>query len=498
MSLNKKCFEIILLSLLLFIITSCGYLILNPTHTPQTSTSEQTMITDPRLLTPSSVHITSGAAITQSPTVTSTPFTPTIPSHSLTPAPVKLLTATASPMFLPTPTFIKTALPDGLKVVFIADDTLYSWTEEETIALLTRKSIFSPSLSDDGKWVVFHQQVKNEHPRYEVWAVRSDGSDLHRLLSTDEITSLAEEDSQIFIDEISWIPDDHQLVFNTQEVIEGPPGSRRNFDLYLLNISGEITTLADYGEGGDFLPSPNGRYLAVAKPKRIGVIDLETGINRTLLEIEPLVSPSGPPGTPILRWNKTSTYITTTIPPKYIYYPDMYSGKPEQIWRLDVNGHAELLIEVKPIVGWPSVVSLSPDAEYYFYFERGKCLDGGMVISHLRSLSSGEEILNIPCTFYTPEWTPGGEYYLYKHDGVWMLGNIEGPTAQPLELFDLPAALNIYPPLMEHWINDAYFLLRIQCLEKCNLVVGSLDGFIALIYQSPTKDCPGTDFSVSN
>jgi len=403
----------------------------------------------------------------------------------------------ARPTHTPTPTSIKSDLPEGLMVVFITDDTIWVWKEGELHELISRSSIFGPSLSHDGKWVMFYQKVKQEHPRYEVWAVRSDGSDLHRLLSTDEITSLAEDDSQLILDQISWLPNNHQLVFNTQELTEGPPGYRPSCDLYLLDISGEITKLADPGEGGDFYPSPDGRYLAVAKPSRISLLDLETGTHRTLLEVDPFMGPIGPPGSPLLYWDKNSQFITTTILPEYVYYPYMYSGELEQIWRLGINGQTDIIVEVDPLPGLGSAIRFSPHAMYYFYFEAGRCLDGAAWIIHLRSLSTGKEILEIPCTFSMPEWAPDGKHFLYKEEGKWILGTVGNASQKHLEFLDIPLGTKEYPSLNIRWIDQFYFLKDVKNSEGCTIYLGSLDGIITEIFHTNSSFCPGTSHSIS-
>jgi hypothetical protein len=402
-------------------------------------------------------------------------------------------TATGSPTFLPTPTFIQSDLTQGLKVVYISNDALYLWEEGQVKELVVKESIRSPSISDDGEWIRFTHKVQEVHPRSEIWAVRSDGSDIRRLLSTERIASLSEE-GELFIDHLTWIPGQHQFLFNTQDVIDGPPGSHRNYDLYLLDLDGNLRQLASPENGGVFFPSPDGRYIALAQPKRISLFDLEAGTNQVLLEFEAMVSPGGFPGAPVLHWDKTGSSITTSISPSYVYYPDQYGGEPEQIWQLHINGQAELLAEVEPIVGWPTAVNLSPTSDYYFYYEAGVCLDGAFRVPHLRKLPSGEEIRQYPCTSYLPEWIQDGESFFYRQDGIWTLGNVKNPSTQQLEFLNLPTAKNISPPLSTHWLNGSLFFLRIHSPEGCNLLLGSPDGLIASVYQSQSRDCLGFDY----
>jgi hypothetical protein len=228
------------------------------------------------------------------------------------------------------------------------------------------------------------------------------------------------------------------------------------------------------------------------------LIDLETEIKLTLLEFDPLLIPTEAYSTPRLHWDKTSSYITNTIPPQHIYSPWEYSGEPEQIWRLHVSGEADLLAEVEPLVGIPSVVKISPFGDYYFYFEGEECLDGGMLTSHLRILPSGEESLEIPCAFFTPEWTPDGENFHYKLDGEWILGNINDPSTHDLGFVNLPAAENIWPKNKLFWIDNSTFLLKNHGPEGCNLFLGTVDGILVNLYKSPSDQCPSVDYSISN
>jgi Tol biopolymer transport system component len=407
-----------------------------------------------------------------------------------------------SPYWTPQPTITSTLpvyadIPDNLQVVFTGENTLYLWKKGELTELLKGGSVHSPTISSDGEWVVFHQQVKedHEHPRDEIWAVRSEGGDLHRLLSTEEISSLIEDKPQLIINHLSWMPNNQQILFNTEEVIEGPPGSWYVFDLYQLDISGEIKTLANPGEGGDFYPSPDGRFIAIATTKRIGVIDLKNGTTQTLLEFDPLLIPTEAYSTPRLHWDRTSTYITTSIPPQHIYSPWEYKGELEQIWRLHITGEADLITEVDPVVGRPTIVKISPYGDYYFYFEYGKCGDGAMFTSHLKILPSGDEIFELPCTFNEPEWTPDGEHFMYEENLKWLLGSVEEATIHHLDYLDLPTAPNIYPPIISFWLNESYNLIRWYSPQGCEFLLASTDRILASIYKYPAGLCPRLDYS---
>ncbi|RPJ28491.1 MAG: hypothetical protein EHM33_04260 [Chloroflexi bacterium] len=193
------------------------------------------------------------AACTAPSTVVSSPTAlhPT-PSATVTPSSAATLTATTtSPA--PTPAFTSALLPDGLVVAYIVNDELWVWKENHAQLLIQRQNIFDPLLSDDGQWLIFKQWHLGEVVSEEVWVMQTDGSKLHRLLGPNELRSLADEETLLLANDISWLPGRHELLFNTQELIAGPPGSRPIFDLYSLDLSGQITRLADPGQGGKVL-----------------------------------------------------------------------------------------------------------------------------------------------------------------------------------------------------------------------------------------------------
>jgi hypothetical protein len=264
------------------------------------------------------------------------------------------------------------------------------------------------------------------------------------------------------------------------------------FDLYLLDITGDLVQLAAPGGGGDYYPSPDGRYVATSTTRRINLIDLETGENQTLLEFDPLQIPTEAWRTPELFWDRASQHFTATIPPPDIYYnpewPGGYSGGLEQIWRMHITGEIELLAEVDPAVGSPTVVSISPYAEYYFSIETGVCGDGAFFITHLRTLPDGKELLTLPCSSEFPDWLPDGKSYLYRSEGNWLLGDVEEPKTHYLAFGNHPAAENVTRYSFD-WIDQTAFLLRNRSSGGCTIYLGNIDRLLIPLGKSETSGC---------
>lgn len=422
---------------------------------------------------------TPGSSIPTSVAPTATMPIPPAPTD--TPA-----TATAIPS-PPTSTFIPASSPKGLIVAYVVEDELWIWKQDQLQLLEQRQNISEPMVSDDGEWLLFRQRhIDGVTPSDELWVIRTDGSELTRLVGSDDLTALADEEGSLLINDIDWLPGRQEILFNTEKIVEGPPGTWPVFDLYSLDLLGNVTRLAEPGQGGNFIPSPNGLHVALMTHSRIGVLDLESGEQRTLLELESVEVPSDSgPSTPKVVWDRQGQFVMTAILPRTLYYPEKYTGEPAQVWRLFVDGQVELIAEVQPFAPAAGVV-FSPNLEYFFSLH-DSCVDGmGMLTVH--NLVSEEHPLL--CVWNLPQWIPDSEHFIYELDGLWQLGSISARTNQPLDVLNVPTDPNFHasPPLT--WINDEYFLLVLRSRDACTLSVATLAGVITEITSAPADVCP--------
>lgn len=437
------------------------------------------------------IHPPTPSFVIYTPAVTGTSYQLTVSQSPTSEAAVY-----STPTSAPTATFIDAPLPDGLQVVFIAEDILYLWKPDEVRKLLSLPLIYHPKLSGDGNWIAFIQEVDGDITRYDLWVVRTDGSELHRLLSAEDISILDRDDSRLILDEFAWMSGEPTLLFNTLREMEGPPGAWPSFDLFQVDILGNISRLAKPDQGGKFIPSPDGHFIAVASPSRIGVINLKSGLNRSLLNFDHLMMPCSCYNIPQLRWTENSQAIIVSIPPSTIYYPAMYEGEPEQIWQLEINEPPEILAQVEPSLH-RSVVNLSPGANYYFYFEGGTCIDGSMGMIHLRSLDPNGINREMFCAFSTPDWTPDGEHFHFKLDGKWHYGSVSDSSTQEMEFLDQPTNPSVSPSINIEWIDGTYYLMYIHTPGGCSISIGTVEGIVSNIYRTSLNSCPRTSFSLS-
>lgn len=394
-----------------------------------------------------------------------------------------------------TPPFVPASLPKDLIFTYIAEDELWVWKQGSLKLLAQRQNISAPQISDDGQWIVFRQRFisggNNTHPFDELWIVRTDGSELHRLLGQDDLVALTGEEAALLIYDANWIPETHTILFNIERVIEGPPGSVPLFDLYSLDITGQVNRLVEAGYGGKFSISPNGAHVALTTNSRIAVLDLRNNEQRTLLDYKPLLIPTEITFIADAVWDPQGQFVMTAIPPEKLYYSD-YAGEPVQVWQLFVNGQKELITEFKPFFPNPWV-SFSPNLHHFFYINN-PCFDGmGMLTVH--DITSTSET-SLFCTWDLPHWAPDNEHFYYQEGGLWQLGNISDNTSQPLDILNASTESHVHISPQLTWINEEYFLLILCSRDMCTLNIATLQGIVTEITQtSPDKRPQNIDFS---
>jgi len=410
------------------------------------------------------------------------PITATLPNPTTTPYPS-------------TPTFISASPPNHLTVAYVAEGALWVWNQNSSRLLLERQNISAPVFSDDGQWILFQQRhisLDSSPPSSdELWVVRTDGSEIKRLVGSDNLLALTGK--PVLIDYFNWLPGHHKILFNTEELVDGPPGSLPLFDLYSVDLAGQVTQLLGPGDAGRFISSPDGTHVALATGSRIKVFNLETGNQRTLLEFERVGVPiDGGPRTPKVTWDPNGQFVMTSILPKNLYYPEKYAGEPEQVWRLFLNGQAELVAQLQPVSQNHAGIKISPDLKYFFYLN-GNCSDA-MGMLYVRNLTSAEEH-PLHCVWNLPQWLPDGEHFIYKL-GPWQLGSIYDTTSQSLDVLNLPTNPNVNASLLT-WINDEYFLLDLRSQDDCSLNIATLRGIVTEVARTAGDICPRRlDFSL--
>ncbi len=172
-----------------------------------------------------------------------------------------------------------------------------AWVMEGTTA--NRRQVVSTndldgrvfSLSPDGSWLLFTRRSEDEENINTLWVAKvEEGSDEMIDLDVANVVHFAD-----------WKPDSVLTVaFSTVEPRSAAPGWQANNDLGLITFSSSgfvrrLPPILEANSGGlygwwgtDFAWAPDGLQLAYARSDSIGVIDLQTGEQRTIFEITPL------------------------------------------------------------------------------------------------------------------------------------------------------------------------------------------------------------------
>ncbi len=146
------------------------------------------------------------------------------------------------------------------------------------------------ALSDDGAWLLFTRAAEEEGTINTLWAARLD----------QEPPLLVDLQVANVIHFAAWVPGSTlRVAYSTVEPRSTAPGWQANNDLQMRSFStsgwvSRPSVVADANAGGiygwwgtSFRWSPDGEQMAFSRPDGVGLVDLESGEFRRLLEITP-------------------------------------------------------------------------------------------------------------------------------------------------------------------------------------------------------------------
>lgn len=170
------------------------------------------------------------------------------------------------------------------------------------------------SLSPDGKWLLYTRQSKEAGQINTLWVVNLTTERPQPInLKVNNVVHYAE-----------WVPGTSlTITYSTVEPRSAPPGWQANNDLYRLIISpdGRVLKndrLIDSNAGGiygwwgtTFAWSPNGNYLAYARPDSVGWVNLKEQTFEPLLSLQPLETGGDWAWVPTLGWTADGRFLFT-------------------------------------------------------------------------------------------------------------------------------------------------------------------------------------------
>lgn len=395
----------------------------------------------------------------QSPTLPDPSLSPTAESDSQTPTPQESAT--------------------GLRVVYIKDGNVWSWSESGSSKALTSSGkAVSARISSDGKIVAFVRQIDDFHD--ELWAVNSDASGERRLISVEDLDKLYLDQRANYVKSIvpysyRWVPGTHTLAYNTRQMLEGP-GLTLFDDLRLVNAD----TLEDFlllppGQGGEFTYSPDGKQIALVTPSQISVVQADGSSRLELLTYDQVITYSEYLYYAHPMWSADSTYLRVVIPPAEALAEQR---QPTTLWHLPLDGTPSY--QLSGFVTAPffyTETAISPDMQRVMYVRETGSPGQDLRELHMVNVDgSDDQIVEQFRAIQFVSWAPDSKHFIFSiYDTALKLQigevnrSFHGLTSNPEELLHI------------QWLDAQRFFYLRPNGDGFEIRLEALDGSTTLI-----------------
>jgi len=350
-----------------------------------------------------------------------------MPAFTHTPAPSKRSSITPTDVVLPT-------LPPDLDSLVVAytQDGIWVWKNGQTnfVANFSGEppppymNFYQFDLSDDGAYLAF---PNND---YEVWSIRTDGTQERLLMGYDVFNQSSIEDTTNGVlvrpCPFQWVPNSHTLQINTLAWIG--TGLYGLFgDFYVVDgETGQVKFSGSEQTGHYYVPSPNGKQFAVVDTKQVDVMNLDGSERRSIFSIPQdafITMSSNSPRLPDLMWGQDNQSFVVTMAKNVS--PESLYGEA-QVIQVFTNARSQQLAEFPWHVA-DTLNSVSPDFEYILYtkpLRRGNMVEVSLVNTFVE-----EDAIIYTGSVYDLLWAPDSTHFLIvsgETQNNILLGNVSG------------------------------------------------------------------------
>ena len=402
--------------------------------------------------------------------------------------------STATPLSLPTesisteiPSPSQPLLPTGMiEVAFVKDGSIQVWDEatQQTQTLLNTGDVFSVTMSDDGQVIAFTRGSwvggLDGYEQFALWAINRAGGNPRELISAQDLRQRinpGERDSSNFF-QLSWVPQSHQLIFSGTKYIVQAEGLSHAIPqgAYLVDVdTGSVNMLADAAGNLRFLPSPNGKQIALMSPGSISFINAHGSEYRQDVLTYAEAGLTGPLF-PVGVWTQDSRAFVATGS----FERDPGKNVNFTIWRIQVDNSSTGALAA--VTGSdPSSVTFSPDGKSVAFLQTTDQQPSEISGWFVKPLIPEAGPLSMPYfgkkTFLANlHWSPANAAYAIKDHDLFQLCP---DAAQDSQTCGEPIPLGSGIITALQWVDASRFLF--ESIEPGTLSLGNIDGTITPI-----------------
>ena len=403
------------------------------------------------------------------------------------PPPATQPPATQPPGPQPTQPPAPPQVPAVLRIAFSDGNNLKLWTEGVGLTTLyTGDQVSDVLLSDDGQVVVFNTYS----PTWDytgLWAARTDGSPVQRLVDVATMNTFNTHPSALGAIPSHWefIPGTHTLAFNTRLTFEGP-GLILQDDIRLLDTdTGVLSTFLDVGLAGMFYYSPDGSQIALSTPTSISLINAD-GSNRrdNVLTYPAVITYSEYQWYSFPKWWPDSSQLNVVIPSADPLAP----GATMTVWNIPLNGTPPLLLGTytTDMALFGADTLISPDMSLVAYGQRVGPPANNTWDLHIAELNGASDVVFATGDLRFVAWSPDSGWFVFTDNQVYKVAQV-GNGVWPMA--DTPPARDM------EWVDSNRFIYLSGNSGSWDLRMGSFSAPSIQIGTSSSSNFLAFDFS---